>query len=235
MFYQVMLKSGLLSIFATIALMSAATLSAQPKSSPETNLLFENRPAAFGNAIQEALAKNDPAQAYLHARAWKRIAPGEIAPLTSLATIYLAFDAPAAALDTLDEALVLGPDRDESRRILALRIQTLAELRDSAATWANARAYLRSAEPGDAFAPVVTQMQWLAFGPLARMSPSAALTKRLAGTSASAPLTAVTIRDHSATLTPTLYDACNQAIQSENAEAIARATRDFARYLLIAH
>lgn len=235
MFFKVMFKSGLLSILATIVPLSVATLLAQPKPSPEADLLFENRPAAFGNAIQEALAKNDPAQAYLHARAWKRIAPGEIAPLTSLATIYLAFDAPAAALDTLDEALVLGPDDDETRRILALRIQALAELRDSAATWANARAYLRSAEPGDAFAPVVTQMQWLAFGPLARMSPSAALTKRLAGTSARAPLTTVTIRDHSATLTPALYEACNQAIQSENAEAIARATRDFARYLLTAH
>lgn len=231
-----MLKIRPLFTSSLLTLLSAAThVPAQSIQPADASLLAERRPAAFAVAIQQALQNDDSGQAYLHARAWKRAAPNEIAPLTALAGAYLAFDAPAAALDTLDAALVLTPDAAETRRILALKIQTHAEMGDHPAAWANARAYLRTAAPDDAFAPVLSELQWSSFGPIVAAAPYAAVMERVAASPDPVPLTASRIQADSAAITAALDHACNLAYESNNEDAIARATSELMRYLLVAH
>lgn len=223
-------------MFAWIALsLAEPSLRAQPANLAESNLLTERRPAAFAAAIQQALQNEQADEAYLHARAWKRAAPGEGAPLTALAGAYLAFDAPAAALHTLKEALALNPPLEEHRRILALKIQTHAEMGDYPAAWSNARDYLRSSPPDDPFASVIAQIQWSSFGPVVAAEPYSAVMDRVAHSSDPVPLTAAYIQSRGDGLTAELDDVCNRAYQTNNDETISQATSKFTRYLLVAH
>jgi hypothetical protein len=230
-----MLNARLLVRLALIALPFVAFAKAQQLSPAEPGLLAERRPAAFANGVIEALQDDQPAQAYLHARAWKRVAPGEIAPLTAFASVYLAFDAPAAALDTLDAALALEPDPAETRRILALKIQTHARMADYPAAWANARSYLRTAAPDDAFAPLIAKLQWTCFAPIVATAPFNAVIARTENAPEKLPLTAAQISTHSGALTARFDDACNRAYKANNEAAIAEATTRLLRYLLVAH
>lgn len=195
--------------------------------------LLKRTPAEYAAAVEQALSNEQPDQAYLNARAWLRSAPGEIPPLTAMAGAYLDFGAPAAALQSLESALALGPDAAEARRIQALKIQALLEAGDDAAAWANVRDYLRTAAPDDAFAPILAELQWTAFGGAVSMGPMAAIYERSG--SVEVPLTAARIDAEYPQLLADRLAAFRQAQISKDPEAVSNSADVLIRFLWLAH
>ncbi len=199
----------------------------------EQNSLLKRTPAEYGAAMEQALSAERPDQAYLNARAWQRSAPGEIPPLTAMAGAYLDFGAPAAALQSLENALALGPDAAEGRRIEALRIQALTEAGDYSAAWANVREYLRTAAPDDAFAPILGELQWAVFEGMISMQPMAAIYERSG--SFELPLTAARIDAEYPNLLNNRLAAFRQAQESGDTAAVSGTAEELIRFLWLAH
>ncbi|MDZ8118533.1 hypothetical protein [Pontiella agarivorans] len=218
---------------APVIILLSTTFLATAQNAFEKTPLLKRTPAEYAAAVEQALSNEQPDQAYLNARAWQRSAPGEIPPLTAMAGAYLDFGAPAAALQTLEYALALGPDAAEVRRIEALKIQALLEAGDYSAAWANVREYLRTAAPEDPFVPILAELQWTAFGGAVAAGPMAAVYERSG--SIEIPLTAARIdAEYRALLTDRL-SAFRQAQKSKDPEAVSSAADALIRFLWLAH
>lgn len=221
--------NALLTLLLTLAFSTLAQTQTQPQSS-----LLQLTPNQHAAAIREALEADQPDQAYLHARAWQRSAPDQIPPLTALVSAYLAFDAPAAALETIEAALLLGPDTAETRRLQALKIQTLAELGQQPAAWANARDYLRTAEPNDPFAPIISELQWSQFATYAA-TPIDRVQTRLQASGRAPTLIADEIPNYLFETFTTLRADLATAFSSKSEDNLRTAGDALSRFLLRSH
>jgi hypothetical protein len=224
------MKRSDLSLMLTMAVCFVCN----PVYSASDATVFNRQPADYANAIHQALDADQPDQAYLQARAWTRAAPGDIPPLTALASVYLAFDAPAAALETIESALNLSPDPAETRRLQALKIQTLAELGQQPAAWANARDYLRKAGPDDIFAPIIIELQWSQFATYAG-HPYDNVLARLETSASSRPLAPEQVYDYLGNIFASLRENLSDAYKSKEAEKIDAAAYQLSRFLLRTH
>ncbi len=217
----------------SLFLITANSILAQAASNDER--LLNRSPAEFAAVVQQAIADDRPDQAYLNARAWTRSAPGEIPPLTAMASAYLAFDAPAAALQSLESAQALDPDEAESRRIQAIKIQTLLKAGDHLGAWANARDYLRTAAPEDTLAPIISEVHWSAFGEVSAIAPLGKISGRLETSSSSAPLTAARIDSEYSELLPNLLEEFKSAQRGSDPAAVSQTGGQLLHFLLLAH
>jgi len=140
-----------------------ASMALPPSVTAQTSVsLFSLDGAAHSVAIREALEQDRRADAYLHARAWRRMSPADPSVHLAMASVYLAFDAPAATLEALDHGLRLTPGPAEEFRLRTAKVQAHAALGENAAAWANARALLANPDlaPDDPIATLIREVRW---------------------------------------------------------------------------
>lgn len=149
--------------FLVVACLGAAC-SAPGDDAPPPRALANLDDAAYAAAVVAALEARQPAEAYTLARAWQRRSPAHFGPASALARAYLAFGAPAAAVETVERALALAPSVAAARELLAIKVRAHAEAGEPLAALANAAEALRlHGEPDEAFTASLVAFQWAAY------------------------------------------------------------------------